>query len=630
MIFKSKKRIRPEIRKTLSGAGLARRIWPLGDARLSTKLIVAYLLLTVVPMSLLGLISYRQYMQSIEEQNGEYMPKLLRQAGLGIESRMDELAALPEQLASSEAVMTILRKESEGSRADANRDRFTVNSFLARTYLEGGNPDVLGVFAVSGGRLFASSRTPYAGLDGDRAQWLQELNPELGRHARILLPGDAGLTFGDGEPYVLLVRQLHDADNQRALGTMLIAADLSFMDEAASHLNLTGDAVLRLQTAEGAIVYDSGAARIGTVDPEAARYPTRNGSFVRTDGSEAALVSVSESETYGWLLSYSVPMKALTERTDLIRDVTIALFIGFAAVTTVISIAFALNVTRPLKRLSGLMRETELGRLRRADERELKGAEVGMLARSFNAMVSTIEELIDKNVRIETSQKEAELYALQSQINPHFIYNTLETIGMAVEEGERESAVEMVTLLGRMLRFSVGNRSKFVTVEEELRNVKDYLAIQRFRFEDRLDYAIEEDGASGLDRIFTPKFVLQPIVENAVKHGLEARRRLAVTIRAELIRLPETGEERLVFTVMDNGPGIPEDKLAELRAQLSGGERLKKADSGLGLANVHARIRLMLGTDYGLSLESGTKVALRLPALLGPQPEHRLTGEGDR
>ncbi|UQZ81280.1 putative sensor-like histidine kinase [Paenibacillus konkukensis] len=312
---------------------------------------------------------------------------------------------------------------------------------------------------------------------------------------------------------------------------------------------------------------------------------------------------------------------------------TISLFIGFAAVTSVLSIVFAMNVTRPLKRLSGFMREAELGRFRQADEQALGGAEVGMLARSFNSMVGTIDELIDRNVKIETNQKEAELYALQSQINPHFIYNTLESIGMAVEEGLHDSAVDMVTMLGRMLRFSVGNQSKFVTVAEELRHVRDYLTIQQFRFEDRLHYTLE-DGLEEQqkNRLYTPKFILQPIVENAIKHGLEARGRLEVHIRIRMIAAADSGEE-LAFEVSDNGPGIAADQLAELERQL-GGDALKKADSGFGLTNVQARIRLLLGPQYGLHIRSapgeGTFVMFRIPVLNEPQQlEHRSSGEKD-
>lgn len=633
MIFNDKRRVNPEARAGAGksgnkGNGWLRRLWPFDELKLSTKLIVAYLLLTVIPMSLLGYFSYQQYTKSIEEQNGEYLPKLLQQAGLTIDGRIEELSALPERLASSEAVMSILRKESYQSKADYNRDQFTVNSYLARIYLEGGNPDVLGVFVLSNNRLFASARLPYTGFDAESAKIPYGQNLDLGEQTKILLPGDIGLVFEEEEPYVLLLRQLNDTENQRVLGTMLIAVDLSFIENALGHFNRSGDTVLRLQTAEGRIVYDADSARIGATDSEPANYPLRNGSFLRTGDGAASLVSVSESSAYGWLLTYSVPLKELTGRTDLVRNVTVALFIGFALITTIISILFALNVTRPLKRLSGLMRETELGRFRLAEEQELKGVEVGMLARSFNAMISRIEELIRQNVRVETNQKEAELYALQSQINPHFIYNTLETIGMAVEEGERETVVEMVTLLGRMLRFSVSNRSKFVTLEEELRNVKDYLAIQKFRFEDRFRYAIAENtGTYGRDRLYTPKFILQPIVENAIKHGLEARKLLEVTIRTELRQVPETEVEYLVITVIDNGPGIAPDRLDLLRGQLEEGETLRKADSGFGIVNVHARIKLLLGGDYGLSFESrqgeGTRVTLLLPVLNGAWPDRQ-------
>jgi two-component system sensor histidine kinase YesM len=601
------------------------------DFRLSTKLMIAYLLLTVLPMSLLGYISYAQYAKSIIQQAGEDMPEFLDQANANIDKHLSDLAALPDLLFNSEEALSILRRDSYQSRADLNRDQYAMNSYLSRTYIEGGYQDVVGVFILSKHRVFESSKWKVSGMDWNRVPNPYGEDPELGGQARILLPGEAGLRFANGEPYLLLMRQINDTDNRKILGTMLVAIQLSYIDHVLRNLERTANAQLWMMNAQGEIIYHTDRGKIGARDQETAYYPLKSGSFIRRGAGPSRLISLSPSEVYGWSLAYSIPLADLTRRTDLVRNVTILIFIVFVTITALFSVLFSLRVTRPLHKLSILMKEVETGNFR-VDLPVERRDEAGMLAQSFNSMVSTIRDLIDKNYRIEISHKEAELYALQSQIQPHFLYNTLESIGMAVEEGEKETVVEMVTLLGRMLRFSVGNKSKYVTIGEELQHTRDYLAIQKFRFEDRLTFAIGNNAVCAGEPRYTPKFILQPVVENAVKHGLEARRSLHLDISADR-EVRDSGEWDIVFRVRDNGPGISPERMRELEAQLQTDE-LDRRDSGLGLKNVNARIRIMLGRDYGLQLHSrpgeGTEVELRIPELTSPGGPTKARGGENR
>lgn len=243
--------------------------------------------------------------------------------------------------------------------------------------------------------------------------------------------------------------------------------------------------------------------------------------------------------------------------------------------------------------------------------------EVGVLAKSFNSMVHEINSLIKQNFQIKLQQKEAELYALQSQINPHFMYNTLETVGMAVEEGEDEVVVEMVTRLGRMLRFSINNKEKMVTIDQEVQHIKDYLTIQKFRFEDRIEFSIQEDIDS--KKYYTPKFILQPIVENAIKHGLDEEQDFKIDIFITRVGNVSTKNEEVIFRVIDNGPGIPEKTISDLKSYLES-DPMARRDSQFGLINVHGRLIMMFGKGYGLQINSqmkkGTEVIISIPLVM--------------
>jgi two-component system sensor histidine kinase YesM len=370
----------------------------------------------------------------------------------------------------------------------------------------------------------------------------------------------------------------------------------------------------------GKIIYHTNRSLIGTVDEDKARYPVLNGSFRSNVTGEQKLVSVNQTSDRGWILVHSIPLRDLTKSADQVRNVTVFVIIGIMLLTSIIGVFISYNMTRPLKKLTGLMKTVEMGDFQ-VDLKVQSGDEVGMLARSFNSMISTIRELIQKNYQIEIRQKEAELYALQSQINPHFMYNTLETIGMAVEEGETEQVVDMVTLLGRMLRFSVSNQSKSVTIAEEVQHVKDYLTIQKFRFEDRVYFDIVQVmDDHDLHALYTPKFILQPIVENAIKYGLETRKALEIHIAVSQEFGARSGKRDIVIRIRDNGPGIPSDRLNELEQSLKK-ISFEGRSSHFGLINVNARIVMMHGTDYGLQLHSivdkGTEVIIRIPMIHG-------------
>lgn len=253
--------------------------------------------------------------------------------------------------------------------------------------------------------------------------------------------------------------------------------------------------------------------------------------------------------------------------------------------------------------------------------------EVGVLAQSFHSMITRIRELIQKNYSIEIRQKNAELYALQSQINPHFMYNTLETISMAVEDGESEMVVDMVTLLGRMLRYSLSNKERLVPIALEVQHIEDYLKIQKFRFEQRLSFQIQEE----LDctSYYTPKFILQPIVENSIKYGLEKRRALEVQIIVKEILSTDKSKD-ILFIIRDNGPGISNDILESLQDKLQS-DPMGERESGFGILNVHARIMMMFGKQYEIKVKSlldqGTEVSIQIPLISKGEVNHYAKGE---
>jgi len=588
--------------------------------RLGPKLIVAYLLLTVIPMSLLGYLSYHQYTKSLKQQFAEYLPGYLSLASRNIEERLNEMLNMTDLIYSSNDIVKILRnKDSESkNRSEQLQDRFVVNGYLSRTYINGNQPDIIGVFITANGELFHSTRTGISNADLQLIRNLSEDNHSFSEHHRnavMILPGELDVHFDGEPPFLMIMKPIPDFDNRRNLGTMFIAVELSFMHNILAEIENKFHANVWMMNAKGRIIYHNNESMIGLIEEEMSHYPIYNGSFQANSSEQSNIISVHEMTDFNWLLAHSIPLKVLTERNDLVRNVTILIFIIFVAISSILSVVVALNVSRPIKKLSVLMKHVERGNFN-VDLQIKTRDEIGLLARSFNSMVSRIRDLIEKNYFIEIKQREAELYALQAQINPHFMYNTLESIGASVEEGESETVVEMVTLLGRMLRFSLNNESKLVRIFEEVQHVQDYLTIQTFRFEERVRFTIH--ATIEMEQWYCPKFILQPIVENAIKYGLEYRKGVHIHINVSKEFGAGSGTDDIVFRIRDDGPGIDAERLNQLRALLKSG-KMAQGGKGVGLKNVHSRVGILFGEDYGLQLDStegkGMEIIIRIPPI---------------
>ena len=261
------------------------------------------------------------------------------------------------------------------------------------------------------------------------------------------------------------------------------------------------------------------------------------------------------------------------------------------------------KITRPISRLEDAMKDVEEGlKLIELDERGCN--EVVSLSVHYNQMIERIRLLMAEIGEKEQAIRAYELNVLHSQINPHFLYNTLDTIVWMAEFGDSEKVIYITKALARFFRLSLSGGSERTTIGNELDHVRQYLMIQKERYGDQLDYKI--DSVTDLDEVVIPKIILQPIVENSIYHGIrdmDGPGLVSVEVRNE--------ENAIVFIVKDNGVGF--DPESEVEDSKEGKTRL----GGVGIRNVDERIKLTYGQKYGLTLNSapgkGTEVVLRIP-----------------
>jgi two-component system sensor histidine kinase YesM len=268
------------------------------------------------------------------------------------------------------------------------------------------------------------------------------------------------------------------------------------------------------------------------------------------------------------------------------------------------------SINDPIYRLKTMASRIAQGDLSiRVEKPEI--SELDELTDSLNIMVEKLGELIEQNMQKQQNLLKAEMKALQAQIAPHFMYNTLDTILALAEDGQNADVVTTTLALSNFFRLSLNKGRDWASVAEEKSHVESYLAIQKMRYSAILEYEI--DIAEDILRESMLKILLQPLVENAIYHGIKETRRRG------LIRLKGQSQGNcLVFTVEDNGRGMEKEELERLRENLSHYD-VSKLEMGFGLYNVHKRIQLYYEIDNGLTVESeynkGSKVTLRLPRI---------------
>ena len=285
-------------------------------------------------------------------------------------------------------------------------------------------------------------------------------------------------------------------------------------------------------------------------------------------------------------------------------------FIGWILFVSIIIIIFifgfiSAKISHPIKQLEESMKMVEAGDF--DIYIEVKGEdEVERLATAFNLMISKVRYLMGQIVIEQEAKRKSELDALQSQINPHFLYNTLDSIVWMAENEKSDGVITMVTALAKLFRISISRGKNIITVREEMEHAKNYLIIQKVRYKNKFEFEIiiQEEVLE----YKTLKLILQPIIENSIYHGIE------YMVDEGFIRISASiTDGKLLYEIYDNGLGIEPEKLKNLLEYKS----KDNAWSGVGVKNVHERIQLSYGTEFGLEIQSeieeGTTVKIWLP-----------------
>lgn len=330
-----------------------------------------------------------------------------------------------------------------------------------------------------------------------------------------------------------------------------------------------------------------------------------DGRVLAGKGAARRLYVACRSQATGWTAVGVAYTQELLRSQDRIYQVYILIAVAALALALVFALSLSHSIAEPIRRLTKTMRRVEDGDLHVRCQVSSR-TELGQLSDSFNHMIAKTADLMDERLRIEEQKRKSEYKALQAQIQPHFLYNTLDSIIWMSHAGRNDEVVEMTSALASLLRSSIGDGSDTNTLKKELEHVRSYLTIQKMRYKEKLRDELDIDPQT--EDCLLPKLILQPLVENAIYHGLKVKQQ-GGTVRVESL----LDDDRLLITVEDDGVGMTPQQLARIFEK-------KEADgesSKIGVCNVNERLQLFFGSEAQMKYYSEpgrrTMVMLVLP-----------------
>ncbi len=404
--------------------------------------------------------------------------------------------------------------------------------------------------------------------------------------------------------YSTLLKFIYQNNDDEDQGILLINLNFNAISDIIDKAVLPVSGFFYIINEDGNIIYKPKVSNFNQVPVK----DGENGSFIKKIEGEEKLIIVEDIDNTTWrIVGVSLLDELMRPVSRFTYLILIVLFI-ILVLTFVIGNLVGNSVARPIKELEKTMREVQKGNFE-VSPPEGGTIETQSLATSFSITIEKIRELMEDIRRSEKIKRQRELEALQAKINPHFLYNTLDTMIWMAETGDKAGVVKMATSLANLFRISTAKGHDIITLQEELQHVKNYLDIQMMRYKDKFSYEI--DLPEELNNKPTIKLIVQPIVENAIYHGIKY-----LTEKGEIKISVWRSSGGIKIRVKDTGIGMREDVASSLLSD-SKPDKEDANSHGMGLKNIDERIKLTYGSGYGLTVKSepdeGTEVTIFIP-----------------
>jgi two-component system sensor histidine kinase YesM len=593
--------------------------------RLQSKIFFSFILLVLIPLLCLGTFAYLITTRFLEEQHIHDQTQTTALVGEKFKSLLEDAEDITSYIANNETIQTLLTQSDQTYINAAQKSMFEYLSNLkkAKSYISflviyGENGFIFGDFRdyyrqiVSYEDLKQSpTYNVIAAKDGE-AQWASSSSP-------LFILGHSYNEHMIGRRIV----SIYDPDKK--LGMLFLGINEPSLAESIRDIQIGRTTNIFLFDDN----YNLSASKQQEKDveklieqdlPLKKQILQSNQTQVMRLGRKDYYVSSSSIQPYNWTVVSMTPLLEVRKSHEIVLRFTLILSLALLLVVGLISAFLSRSITSPIKKLLRSMHNFKRGDFNQKLPVRSKD-EIGMLTHKYNDMVAELNELIRKVYISQTHQKIIELKTLQAQIEPHFLYNTLDFIFLNAKVNGDDQTAEVVRSLSELFRISLNQGKDYYTLEDEFRQIRSYIRIQHARFPQRFQPIF--DIEPGVESFYTMKLLLQPIVENAIIHAFDRND------ERNTLRISGAEQDgKIKLTVEDNGRGMPEEEVRRLLTT-------SQDDGGYGIRNVNERLKMLFGDEYGLQIESGvglgTKVTVFLP-MIESEHQWRLLYEshGDR
>lgn len=583
---------------------------------LKNKILIFAALLLFLAISAVGIYAYFLAAHQVVEKVNETQLGLVRQVSNNLDYILDDV----DNVTNFIVFDPNLQKELKEVTVDSNILSYSdLCDYLDRILASKNYISMISLYGYNG-----LAYSTVSGFTSNSVVPFAEFKRNPLYQKALNLDGGIGIEYFRNNPVVvidnrqrriLIYRIIKDIDKYYNLGVLLIWID----EEKIRNMyraNVPAEGSIFIVDQSGTIISSSDPSKIETHVLGQTYYKLlkgQTGSATLKINNRQMLFTFSTSQETGWKVITLTPAAVLTERINWLAFIIVSLGIGCYMLLFYLSTFITRIITNPIQQLLNSIKKVQKGDFSQQVYFSNED-EIGELGQGYNAMIAHIKDLIDRVYKLQIQEREAELNALQAQINPHFLYNTLDTIFWKAEKNQAPEISEMVYALSRIFRLSLNRGNELATVAQEKELIEYYLVLQQIRFQDKLTYQMDFDEQ--LFDLKMPKLVLQPFVENAIIHGiegLETHGRIEITGRLE--------DECMVFTIVDNGIGMTDDKIQQIITR-SAPDRadpntVNTVSGGYAIRNVLERLELYYESNYRLVFDSipgsGTTVNIMIP-----------------
>jgi sensor histidine kinase YesM len=582
--------------------------------KMRRKLLLVFFVLVMIPFLFIGYMAYQNSASTVESTAFD----VLLQTGGTLDQHLNFINTTQNYFMASESLQNLMNLQLSSGYDEINflneaadlLDSVNVNPEIFRIRLYPIEPSSYPLYM----------NFMYGSADVESQDWFRQAKERGVPFWKVTKPAENPDLFE--EITYSKIKRMYGLELLRASGIVVIDLPLRSLKRYLEPLDRIPGQRIILVNEDGTVLYHSDERRIGSRSLPAEAWKRIR---ISESGSESidwegtrALVSHTTLDGGHWKMISVIPESELYRSANRIGKYTLFFLLFYVVLSFLTVMYITRRFTMPIERLVHFMRKVEDGSFLLKGPTEQRNDEIGLLYRGFNNMVERIHQLIGEIRKSAQKEKEMEYQVLSHQINPHFLYNTLESIRWMAEKHQARDISQVVSDLGNLLRLSLNQGKEITTVRRELEHVQAYANIQKMRMDRqfRIVYLVDE---ALMDLPFL-RLLLQPLIENAIQHGMNETGEEGIII-VKGTRL----DEAIRFEIMDDGPGIPEEVIKRLESDapfetpLAVEGKSSRRGSGVGLYNVHHRLKLYFGGEYGLQVQTGgngwTNITLLHPIL---------------